>query len=32
MILEGLLLAQYAQIVRRKTQLPLVQMTKEFFA
>jgi len=32
MTLEGLLLAQYAQTVRRGTQLPLVQTTKEFFA
>jgi hypothetical protein len=31
MILEDLLLAQYAQNARKKTQLPLAQMTKEFF-
>ena len=32
MILEDLLLAQYAQIARKKTQLPLAQMTRKFFA
>ena len=32
MILEDLLLAQYAQNARKKTQLPLAQMTKGFFS
>jgi hypothetical protein len=32
MILEGLLQAQYAQTARRKTLLPLAQMTKGSFA
>ena len=31
MILEGLLQAQYAQTARRKTLLPLVQMTRGSF-
>jgi len=30
--LEGLLLAQYAQIARKKTPLPLAQMIRGFFA
>jgi len=32
MILEGLLQAQYAQIARGKTLLPLAQMTRGSFA
>jgi hypothetical protein len=32
MILEDLLLEQYAQAARRKTQLPLAQMIRGFFA